>query len=139
LQAPDSQDRSAFVQYAGWYLPDKALQDCRFTPQEDSMPEIVMYTTGMCPYCVRAKMLLQNKGVHWEERRIDHDRVLMREMLERSQRRTVPQIFIDEYHVGGYDDLAEMDAFGKLDPMLGLEHSATLPSHSLDASEDGPT
>ena len=85
------------------------------------MPEIVMYTTGMCPYCVRAKMLLQRKGMDWEEKRIDLDRGLMGEMLQRSNRRTVPQIFIDDYHVGGYDDLAELDAFGKLDPLLGRE------------------
>ena len=105
------------------------------------MTNVVMYTTGMCPYCVRAKMLLQNKGVQWEELRIDGDRNLMREMLDRSRRRTVPQIFIDDYHVGGYDDLAELDAFGKLDPLLGLaphlNEAAT--AHAMDASEDGPT
>ena len=60
------------------------------------MPEIVMYTTGMCPYCVRAKMLLQRKGMDWEEKRIDLDRGLMGEMLQRSNRRTVPQIFVGE-------------------------------------------
>ena len=85
------------------------------------MPRVIMYTTRICPYCVRAKALLQKKGVAYEELRIDGNRELMREMLERSQRRTVPQIFIDDYHVGGYDDLAELNAFGKLDPLLGLE------------------
>ncbi|MCB1761498.1 MAG: glutaredoxin 3 [Gammaproteobacteria bacterium] len=84
------------------------------------MPRVIMYTTRICPYCVRAKALLQKKGVEYEELRIDGNRELMREMLERSQRRTVPQIFIDDYHVGGYDDLAELNAFGKLDPLLGL-------------------
>lgn len=84
------------------------------------MPKVVMYTTAICPYCVRAKSLLDRKGSSFEERRIEGDRELMRQMIERSGRRTVPQIFIDDYHVGGYDDLAELDAMGKLDPLLGL-------------------
>ena len=100
-----------------------------------------MYTTGMCPYCVRAKMLLQRKGMHWEERRIDLDHGLMREMLQRSNRRTVPQIFIDDFHVGGYDDMAELDAMGRLDPLLGLTPLAGTgeATHTVDASEDAPT
>ena len=85
------------------------------------MPKVQMYTTRICPYCVRAKMLLKKKGVDYEELMIEGNRDLMREMLDRSRRRTVPQIFIDDYHVGGYDDLAELNAFGKLDPLLGLE------------------
>jgi len=85
------------------------------------MPNVVIYTTNICPYCVRAKMLLKKKGVAYEERNIERSRTLMREMLERSKRRTVPQIFIDDFHVGGYDDMAELDAFGKLDPLLGLQ------------------
>jgi len=84
------------------------------------MPNVVIYSTNICPYCVRAKMLFDKKGVPYEERNIEGNREYMREMLERSQRRTVPQIFIDDRHVGGYDDLAELNAFGKLDPMLGL-------------------
>ena len=87
------------------------------------MPHVVMYTTAICPYCVRAKILLQRKGVDYEERRIEGDRELMREMLERSKRRTVPQIFIDDYHVGGFDDLAELDMEGKLDELLGVRES----------------
>ncbi len=84
------------------------------------MPKVVIYSTTICPYCVRAKILMEKKGVAYEERNIQSSRELMKEMLERSQRRTVPQIFIDDYHVGGYDDLAELNAFGKLDPLLGL-------------------
>ena len=84
------------------------------------MPNVVVYSTMVCPYCVRAKALLERKGISYEEKMIDSDRGLMREMLERSQRRTVPQIFIDDYHVGGYDDMAELDSLGKLDPLLGL-------------------
>ena len=77
----------------------------------------------------------------WEERRIDLDHDLMHEMVQRSNRRTVPQIFIGKDHVGGYDDMAELDAMGKLDPMLGLG-AHTIPddaAHTLDASEDAPT
>jgi glutaredoxin 3 len=104
------------------------------------MPEIVIYSTAMCPYCVRAKMLLQRKGMHWEERRIDLDHDLMSEMLQRSNRRTVPQIFIGEHHVGGFDDMAALDAAGRLDPLLGLPpRVGDNLSHTIDASEDAPT
>jgi len=82
-----------------------------------------MYSTAICPYCVRAKRLLQRKGVDYVELRIDGSRELMREMLERSRRRTVPQIFIDDFHVGGYDDLAELDMEGRLDGLLGVLES----------------
>jgi glutaredoxin 3 len=109
--------------------------------EENDMPKITIYSTAMCPYCVRAKMLLQRKGMNWEEKRIDLDRGLMTQMLERSQRRTVPQIFIDDRHIGGYDDMAELDALGELDPMLGLAppHIPGDAAHTLDASEDAPT
>lgn len=86
-------------------------------------------------------MMLQSKNVDFEEIRIDHDRARMQEMMTRSNRRTVPQIFIDDYHVGGFDDMAELDAYGKLDPLLGApprNDEAAIP-HALDASEDGPT
>jgi glutaredoxin 3 len=92
-----------------------------------------MYTTTICPYCVRAKMLFKKKGVEYEERHIEGNRELMKEMLERSRRRTVPQIFIDNYHVGGYDDLAELNAFGKLDPLLGLT-----PHEEPDITQEEP-
>jgi glutaredoxin 3 len=82
------------------------------------MPKVVVYSTEVCPYCVRAKALLARKGVHYEEVRVDHDHARMVEMMERSQRRTVPQIFIDDFHVGGCDDLYELDAEGRLDPLL---------------------
>jgi glutaredoxin 3 len=85
------------------------------------MPKIVLYTTAICPYCMRAKSLLKRKGVEFEEFRIEGDRERMREMIQRSRRNTVPQIFVGDYHVGGYDDLAELDMMGQLDPLLGLE------------------
>jgi len=85
------------------------------------MTEVVMYTTGMCPYCVRAKKLLEKKGVkEITEIRVDNDPALWPEMEKRTSRRTVPQIFVGETHVGGFDDLAELDLEGKLDPLLGI-------------------
>ncbi len=83
------------------------------------MPKIVMYSTLFCPYCMRAKALLDSKGVDYEEVRIEGDQERMREMIQRAHGRTsVPQIFIDDYHVGGYDDMAALDREGKLDPLL---------------------
>jgi glutaredoxin 3 len=79
-----------------------------------------MYTTAICPYCVRAKYLLDNKGVSFEEIRIDHNPETMQEMMQRSNRHTVPQIFIGEHHVGGYDDLAALEMSGRLDDLLGI-------------------
>jgi len=105
------------------------------------MPDIEMYTTGVCPYCVHAKTLLRRKGLSWQEKRIDLDPALAGEMQQRSRQRSVPQIFIDEFHVGGYQDMAELDALGELDPMLGLV-APTVPNAaapSIDASEDAPT
>jgi len=77
-----------------------------------------MYTTAICPYCVRAKRLLDHKGVEFEEIRVDGDMDQMRIMMEKSRRHTVPQIFIGDQHVGGFDDLAKLESFGKLDEML---------------------
>jgi glutaredoxin 3 len=77
-----------------------------------------MYTTMICPYCIRAKHLLRRKDVRFEEIRIDRDREQMRIMMERSRRHTVPQIFIDDLHVGGFDDLASLETRGELDPLL---------------------
>jgi glutaredoxin 3 len=83
------------------------------------MANILMYCTGVCPYCVRAENLLRRKGVHYIEKlRVDLDPALREEMMERTGRRTVPQIYIDDFHVGGFDDLVELDQEGSLDPML---------------------
>lgn len=105
------------------------------------MPKVTIYSTAMCPYCVRAKMLLSNKGVSFEEIRVDLDHSELQTMLQRSGRRTVPQIFIDDQHVGGFDDLALLDSYGKLDPMLGLDSQDDIHGygHAADESEDGPT
>jgi glutaredoxin 3 len=78
-----------------------------------------MYTTAVCPYCVRAKQLLAARGVTGiEEVRVDLDPARREEMMQRTQRRTVPQIYIGETHVGGCDDLIALDAAGKLKPLL---------------------
>jgi len=84
------------------------------------MPPVTIYATAICPYCVRAKHLLQRKGVDFREIRVDHDLDQMRHMVEITRRHTVPQIFIGDRHVGGYDDLARLDARGELDPLLGI-------------------
>ena len=88
------------------------------------MPKIEMYTTAICPYCIRARQLLDNKGVEYREIRVEGDRKQRRVMTKRSRRNTVPQIFVNDHHIGGYDDMAELDAFGKLDPLLGLENGS---------------
>ncbi len=80
---------------------------------------VVMYSTASCPYCVRAQQLLKARGVDdLEVIRIDQDSAERAAMMERTGRRTVPQIFIGERHVGGYDDLAALDRAGALVPML---------------------
>ncbi|WP_026182658.1 glutaredoxin 3 [Leeia oryzae] len=83
------------------------------------MPHITMYTTAVCPYCIMAKRLLASKGISdIEEVRVDTDPARREEMMTRTQRRTVPQIYIGEVHVGGFDDLAALDRAGQLDPLL---------------------
>jgi len=82
------------------------------------MPEVQIYATAICPYCVRARRLLERKGVAFREIRVDGDRAQLKVMIRRSNRTTVPQIFIDEYHISGYDDMADLDDAGKLDVLL---------------------
>ena len=83
------------------------------------MPPVKMYTTAVCPYCVRAKQFLKSKGVeNIEEVRVDTDPQIRQAMMELTGRRTVPQIFIGETHVGGCDDLMALDAKGGLAPLL---------------------
>ena len=83
-----------------------------------SQPEITIYSTLICPYCVAAKNFLKSKGLAWREIRIDQDPSARTHMMESTGRRTVPQIFIGSTHVGGYDDLAALDAQGGLLPLL---------------------
>jgi glutaredoxin 3 len=83
-----------------------------------SPPEVVVYLAGWCPYCQRARGLLSKKGVQVREIDVDDDPRLREEMIARSGRRTVPQIFIGEKHVGGCDDLLALDERGELDRLI---------------------
>ncbi len=85
-----------------------------------SSPEILMYVKATCPYCVAAQRLLTAKGVSWTEISLLSEPHKRDEMMTRSGRRTVPQIFIGDTHVGGFDDLDALDQEGVLDRMLGL-------------------
>jgi glutaredoxin 3 len=83
------------------------------------MEKVLMYSTGVCPYCDRAERLLMRKGVQKIEKvRVDLHPELRIEMMEKTGRRTVPQIYINEVYVGGYDDLAALDQAGELDELL---------------------
>lgn len=77
-----------------------------------------MYTTAICPYCVAAKNFLKSRGASWTEVRVDTDPARRTEMMDRTQRTSVPQIFIGDRHVGGYDDLVALDRAGGLKPLL---------------------
>jgi glutaredoxin 3 len=88
------------------------------TESATSKPEILMYATSWCGYCARARRLLQTKGVAFREIDLDDHPKERTRMIERSGRRTVPQIFIGDKHVGGSDDLMALDASGGLDPLL---------------------
>lgn len=82
------------------------------------MPIVRMYSTQVCPYCMMAERLLNKKGARLEKILVDQDPEELEKMIELSGRRTVPQIFVGEYHVGGYDDLVELDMQGELEPLL---------------------
>ena len=82
-------------------------------------PTVTMYTTATCPYCIQAERYLKAKGVdEIDFIRVDLDPAMRRTMMERTGRRTVPQIYIDAFHVGGYDDLVALDRRGGLMPLL---------------------
>ena len=81
---------------------------------------VTMYSTRFCPYCMRARELLQGKQIKFTDIAVDDQPQLRREMIERSGRHTVPQIWIGEQHVGGYDDIALLERQGRLDELLLL-------------------
>lgn len=89
----------------------------------DVQPRVVMYTTAWCPYCVRARALLDSKGVPFQDLRIEGRMDLRAEMQDRTGRTSVPQIFIGGRHIGGYDDMADLDRAGELDALLGTEQA----------------
>ncbi|NOZ32255.1 MAG: glutaredoxin 3 [Alphaproteobacteria bacterium] len=85
------------------------------------MPKVEIYTTAWCPYCIAAKKLLEQKNVEYSEIPVDESWSLRAAMTKRSRgRRTVPQIFINDEHVGGFDDMAALERRGKLDGMLAV-------------------
>lgn len=84
-------------------------------------PSITLYTTAICPYCVAAKNFLKSKGRDWTEVRIDTDPAAREAMVAKTRRTSVPQIFIGETHVGGYDDMMALHRAGKLEPLLNGE------------------
>ena len=85
------------------------------------MAKINIYSTLFCPYCTRAKMLLEQKGMEYNEIRVDIETERRKEMMELSGRTSVPQIFIDDNHIGGCDDLYHLEAQGELNAKLGLD------------------
>ena len=84
------------------------------------MPEILIYTTNICPYCIMAKRLLDKKGASYTEINVETRAGLREEMMHKTKRRTVPQIYIGDLHVGGFDDLYALEQQKKLDTLLGL-------------------
>ena len=83
------------------------------------MAKVMMYSTGVCPFCLMAERLLKSKGIaEIEKIRVDLEPSRRQEMMERTGRRTVPQIYVGDNHVGGYDDLAALDRAGGLDALL---------------------
>jgi len=83
--------------------------------------KVVMYSTRFCPYCMRAKYLLESKGVDYENIPVDRDMEKRREMMARSKRSTVPQIWVGEAHIGGCDELFHLERNGELDALLAGE------------------
>jgi glutaredoxin 3 len=81
-------------------------------------PEITLYTSAICPYCVAAKNFLKSKGQVWTEVRVDLDFEQRQKMIAKANRTSVPQIFVGETHVGGYDDMIALHRAGKLEPLL---------------------
>jgi len=89
--------------------------------RQKKTPEIVMYTAAFCGYCAGAKSLLKKKGVAYLEIRVDEEAGKREEMEQRAGRDSVPQIFIGDQHIGGFDELVELDMDDELDSLLGLE------------------
>jgi glutaredoxin 3 len=94
------------------------LEGGRITANEKMSNKVTIYSTHTCPYCIRAKQLLEMKGIPFTEIMVDSDSSARAAMEQKSGRRTVPQIFIGERHVGGYDDLRALDERGELDDWL---------------------
>lgn len=94
-------------------------------------PAITLYTTRYCPYCIRARQLLERKGVAYRDIAVDERPALRREMMQRSGRRTVPQIWIGDRHIGGCDELYQLERAGRLDALLAA------PQQTMNDPEGG--
>jgi len=92
-----------------------------------SQPKVVLYTSAHCPYCTWSKKLLDKKKVQYEELRVDQDEAARIALQTRVRRSSVPQIFIGDFHVGGYQDMVELDQEGKLDSLLSGQGLAATP------------
>ncbi len=98
-------------------LSPVVTKSTRQLPEESPMSEVTLYSTGACPYCSAAESLLKQRGItNINKIRVDQSRTEFETMLERTGRKTVPQIFIDDQHIGGFDDLVKWDHSGKLKP-----------------------
>jgi glutaredoxin 3 len=86
--------------------------------ENEAMATVIMYSTAYCPYCTRARHLLEKKGVNYTEIRIDDEPARREEMIAKSGRHTVPQLFINGLHIGGCDDMYALEAQGQLDELL---------------------
>jgi glutaredoxin 3 len=100
-----------FDQLPPHLFPETALSDT-------SAPTITLYSSAICPYCVAAKNFLKSKGLAWTEVRIDTDPVAREAMMAKARRTSVPQIFVGDTHVGGYDDMMALHRAGKFEPLL---------------------
>ena len=87
--------------------------------------DVTLYTTKFCPYCIRARNFLQDKGIAYQDIAVDHDPQLRREMMQRSGRNTVPQIWIGEQHIGGCDDMLLLERQGRLNELLARASAAS--------------
>lgn len=88
------------------------------------MTQVTIYTKNYCPYCKSAKALLDRKGVAYREIDVTYDESMQAEMMDRAQRRTVPQIFVGEHHIGGSDDLVALDRNGEFDRLIDTAAAA---------------
>jgi glutaredoxin 3 len=100
-------------------LPEFAQHSSEPDLNDASPPNVTLYSTAICPYCVAAKNFLKSKGLSWTEVRIDLDPAEREKMMALTRRTSVPQIFIGEHHVGGYTDLMALHRDGKLEELLG--------------------
>ena len=99
----------------------RSISCLRRLAADGKMKHVKVFSGPNCPYCDRAKALLRKKGVEFEDIDVELNPDAMKQVVEQTGRSTIPQIFIDDFHVGGCDDLYAYEELGKLDPLLGLD------------------